>query len=82
MKVIKKGEGWKKQLTCKGCKAVLEFSTDDIQYEVSEEEIREQHEKVDIQGSYYITCPECEQNTKLKAKELPNNIVEFLRSKE
>lgn len=81
MKVIKSGKGWNKRVTCKGCEAVLEAGSEDVHHEVTDEDARSQQYENEVEGSYFIICPECEQQTKIKSKDIPENIREYLRSR-
>lgn len=69
MKVIEKGNKWVKNINCKGCKAVLEIETEDLQYEVTEAQAIAQQYAEEIQGEHFVICPECEQ--KIKIKDVP-----------
>jgi len=75
------GTGWTTTKKCKSCEAVLKADGGDIYYEVRDEDIKAQQYEMDIEGTYYIICPECENEIKVKAREIPANIREFLRTR-
>jgi len=79
MKVLKKGEGWSISKTCKGCKAVLQADASDIQYEITDSDLAAQQYNDDIEGTFFILCPECGQYIKFKDKELPETIKAKLK---
>jgi hypothetical protein len=67
MKVLKQPEKvWAKQFTCKGCKAVLEASVEDIKYEVSDFVAEQQQYSMDVEGDYIAVCVLCDTKNKLK----------------
>lgn len=70
MKVIKQGE-WKRRLTCKGCKSVLEANCDDVRYGDYSENYEDE-----FKGNFYIRCPICERHNQLKEKDVPSFIQE------
>ena len=69
MKVLQSGSKvWTITKTCKSCEALLKAEESDIQYELTEEDLRSQQYNDDIEGSYFITCPECQNEIKIKTK--------------
>jgi len=79
MKVIAEGKGWTKRVTCKGCSAVLEAEVSDINYEITDIDLREQQYEPEIEGTYSIDCPECGQNLSIKRNDIPANIRQQIR---
>lgn len=70
MKIISPGQGtWRTRVICQGCKAKLEFETEDITYAVSDADAANQQYNLDIEGSFYATCPLCW--TDIKIRKLP-----------
>ena len=67
MKVLKTGKtNWITRLRCSGCKAELEAEKEDIQYKITDAEATIQQYVVDIVGTFYVVCPECGQQLKVK----------------
>lgn len=74
MKILKKGKGWSKQLTCKGCKCLLEIDSNDISYSLSDADLSSQQYETEIEGKYLVECPECGLDIFLKPKDIPQVI--------
>ena len=79
MKVISKGGCWTVNKQCKGCKAILEADETDLQYEVTDEDTTAQQYLNEIEGSFYIECPECGQRLKILGKNIPEKIKERIK---
>lgn len=67
MKIIKTGE-WKKRITCRGCKSVLEANGEDVRYGLYSTEYEDE-----FKGQFYIQCPVCDK--KQIQKEIPNDVA-------
>ena len=81
MKVITKGKSWSKQITCKGCKALLEIQEDDLQHRIFATDIaRDQYEE-EVEGTFFVNCPECFQLLSIKGKDLPEPMKQRIRNK-
>lgn len=78
MEVIKKGKGWHKQLTCKGCEAVLKITAEDLQYTLTKEATVSQQYEDEIIGTFFVLCAECNQNLPIKTKDIPDKLKENL----
>ena len=79
MKVITKGKGWRLNITCKGCEAVLEIETEDLNYELSTEDATNQQYELEIEGRYFVECVECTTRIDIKSKNIPTKIREKAR---
>ena len=80
MKVIEKGKDWAKRLKCKGCKAVLEADHTDLRYHLTDLDLSAQQYNEDIEGSYFVVCPECDQHLSVNKKDIPTTIKEIVRN--
>ena len=67
MKVLKEGKPkWTTKVKCKGCHAELEAEKEDITYRITDEEALVQHYKIDVVGTFFVTCPLCGQQLRVK----------------
>ncbi len=79
MRVIESGtKQWCKQIVCKGCKALLEADGEDLQYKVTDATAQAQQYQEEIEGDFFISCPECGQE--IKIKNIPPSIKEQIKS--
>ena len=75
------GEKWSKQVTCKGCKAVLKIEEEDLKYEVTPEDSARDQYNDEVQGTFYIDCCLCEQRLVIKSKDVPKPVAERVKDK-
>ena len=68
MKILKYGEGYLKTTTCKDCKSELEYVPTDIQYYTDSEFPEGNLMEYDIVGIYYIVCPVCGKEVRVKSR--------------
>lgn len=74
MKVIKvEKEPWKRQVSCKACRAVLEIEGEDIRYGLY---VYGENER---KGSYYVVCGNCDREIVVKEKDIPGYITDEVR---
>ncbi len=67
MKVIMKGNSrWVERVPCHCCDALLEITKEDVKYKLTEEAARKQQYEEEIEGEYFVYCPECGEAIKLK----------------
>lgn len=81
MKTITKGKGWSKRITCKGCNAVLEVEESDIKHRITDSDAASFQYELDIQGTFYVECPECWQVLTIKMKDIPSPIADRIKDK-
>jgi DNA-directed RNA polymerase subunit RPC12/RpoP len=82
MKIIKQGKAWSKHVDCKGCTAALEIEESDIQYEVTAADAARQQYDEEIEGTFYIECPECWQKLIIKNKDIPKPMTIRIKEKQ
>lgn len=80
MRVVQQGDKWKIKKTCTACKAVLEIEEEDIQYKVTDGDAAKQQYEQDIEGTYFVTCPECGQELIIKSNKIPLGTQERIKS--
>lgn len=82
MKVIKQGNtSWSKRIGCRGCQAELEVEEADILYIVTPGDATRQQYDDDIEGTFFVECPECELDLIIKNKDIPKPARERIKDK-
>jgi hypothetical protein len=82
MKVIKQGNtSWSKRIGCRGCLAVLEVEEPDILYIVTPADAAKQQYEDDIEGTFYVKCPECELDLIIRNSDIPKAARERIKDK-